>query len=381
MRRLIDVGAWAYLAYGLVLILAFGSLYLQYDAERRLRLEALTERTHEAFEQIDHIVSLAWNEGLQMRLVAGDFYLLRGHSEARQNFLVERALKQSRHFDGFALDQPPPPLSKDTIGNLTGDGRPLEFDESHRRELELAFLLNADFRGTAAALPHLSRLYYTSLRGFQNLVPWVPSSVSRWRRQAVEADAFRRGLPAANPDATPYWTDPYANPHDAKLTVTLGVPIYEAETFRGVLAMDLALDALSDFVHRQRSELTTALIVNDAHRLVAHPVLIDKTEAETPHLHEVVPESLKTAIADVRAASTGAFAAAGDHLVWSRGLDGAPWDYIVYLDSGDVVAHTIAGMTPEAIVVLLLVVSLAAVEMARRNSLAAREARDKAEAA
>ena len=375
------VQGWPYLVYGLVLIVAAGSLVAQYRAERQLRLEALTERTHEAFEQIDHIATLALDEGLEARLVARDFYRLQGHSKARQDFLFERALERSRHFDGFALDQPPPPLDKDTIGNLTGAGRPLEFDASHRREIRLAFHFNANFRGTAGAIPHLSRIYYLSQRHFQNLLPWVPSSESHWHPQGAEQESFRHGSPMENPDGKPYWTNPYVSRHDGKLTATLGVPIYEGQRFRGVTAMDLALDALSDFVHRERTQLTTALVVNDSHRLIAHPVLIDTTEAKAHRLDEVLPNGLKTVISDVRAASRSGYVEAGGHLVWNRRLTDAPWDYIVYLETGGLLADTVAGMAPEAIVFLLLVVSLGAVEWARRSYRSARQARDKAEAA
>ncbi len=84
---------------------------------------------------------------------------------------------------------------------------------------------------------------------------------------------FINALPAQDPQKTVVWSEPYQDAALHGLVVTNSIPVYTFETnFRGVAAMDIQLNVITDLVSNIRIGTTGyAFLVDKDNRLIAFP--------------------------------------------------------------------------------------------------------------
>jgi GAF domain-containing protein/HAMP domain-containing protein len=84
---------------------------------------------------------------------------------------------------------------------------------------------------------------------------------------------FINALPAQDPQKTVVWSEPYQDAALHGLVVTNSIPVYTFGTnFRGVAAMDIQLNVITDIVSNIRIETTGyAFLVDKGNRLIAFP--------------------------------------------------------------------------------------------------------------
>ena len=141
---------------------------------------------------------------------------------------------------GYALELPPT-LSADQVAHLTGLGDLGRLDESTRREIAMALSLTPSFRWAKQIHPTSPWVYYVSARGFVCLYPWVSPEEYFISPSMLTREFYNEGLPKNNLDRHAFITEVYLDEYGQGLMVTLSAPVYEGDSFRGVVALDFAL--------------------------------------------------------------------------------------------------------------------------------------------
>ncbi len=203
----------------------------------------------------------------------------------------------------FSLDQLPPSISKDEIGNLTGFGGLKGRDDYFRKEMEVALSLRSAFTRIIQNLPNAAWVYYVSLSRFEHVYPWVPSTQAAYKDEDHTQQYFLRGLPENNPKREPYHTDIYDDDFGKGLMITMGRPVYDGDRFTGIVALDFTLSTLDSILARFPRQFGEAYLVDANKTVIAYSqradskqqvtlpasVMIDRAMAEAttaPHVYE-----------------------------------------------------------------------------------------------
>ena len=141
----------------------------------------------------------------------------------------------------FALDQMPPGYSTDDVGNLTGWGGLQGRGAAFQAEVEVALSLRSAFVEIHRAVPNAAWVYYVSTNRFMHVFPWTPSAETAYDDDSLQMPYFALGTPRANPGRNAYQTDVYDDDFGKGLMITLGRPVYVADTFMGIVALDFTL--------------------------------------------------------------------------------------------------------------------------------------------
>lgn len=165
-----------------------------------------------------------------------------GEAYLRNNLKLDTAylqdyLKYNPETDVYSLDSFGNTALQLKAGNLTGRGE-IPTDEKIVEELGLVFLYNSFFSQIYARVPEISRIYYTSASGFQNVYPWVHSSEHAYTDEMLQAPFFLRAGPRDNPSHWPVWVTAPAGTEGADKILSLSSPIYDGARFRGVVTID-----------------------------------------------------------------------------------------------------------------------------------------------
>jgi len=150
---------------------------------------------------------------------------------------------------GYGLSRMPVPAEPAASLNLTGLG---EFggDASLSHELQMALALDSMFRWVKEIYPETPWVYYLSARRFMCVYPYIPFDDFFMDDAFHDMDLFVRGTPARNPQRRAYVTEVYLDEAGKGQMVTFGAPVYEGDTFRGIVGFDLTLASLSRSLQR-----------------------------------------------------------------------------------------------------------------------------------
>jgi len=132
-------------------------------------------------------------------------------------------------------------------GSLTGLGN---IPESGivRQELDMALNMNDFFSAFYNKYPEITWLYYTSDHDFILEYPWTPSSVFSYSEKLKTVAFYTAAIPFNDPSRTAVWTPVYQDESGKGLMVTLSSPIYNGDTFMGVVSLDLTTKKLGELM-------------------------------------------------------------------------------------------------------------------------------------
>lgn len=89
---------------------------------------------------------------------------------------------------------------------------------------------------------------------------------------ATSQISFKTATPLFDPQRTPRWTFPYQDPTGTGLVVTVSVPVYISNQFKGVMAADLKLDRISAQVEKITVGQTGyAFLIDDTGHIITMP--------------------------------------------------------------------------------------------------------------
>lgn len=146
-------------------------------------------------------------------------------------------------------------------------------EEPLARGLRDSAALDTLFPAILAEHPEFTAIYYIDaqgtmryapVRGVQDLLP--PDLNFR------EQETFTLTGPTGNPDHKPYWMTPYPDDANQGLLVTVNVPVYQGDEFRGIISIDVSLTRLIEHLNSIKpTPGGYAFLVDRDKKLVAAP--------------------------------------------------------------------------------------------------------------
>jgi phosphoserine phosphatase RsbU/P len=332
-----------------VLVIAAVLVYLQFERGMESERALLAQRMREHAVSLDAILKASADYVDGMQLQAETWYETHPEPIPASPLLEEILASQT---DGFVqLDRPPGAWTQEDLGNLTGyiGAR----DASLTKELEMALALNPLFKVIKNSIPNAAWVYYTSARDFINIFPWVTSTAFVFSPELYTHEFFFGGKPENNPDRTAFWTEAYLDEYGKGLMVTAAAPVYQGDTFRGTVALDLTLDVLNDFVAGWQSDFGELFVVNDRGQLLAHPRLVTEGEKQVHEMEAAFPEPLQIQTRNLLAVAERRLISSEGYLVEAVPLTYAPFTLVLVAPELDLWIDTL--QTGLAAVAMLLI--------------------------
>jgi len=250
--------------------LVFVLLYVGFRAERGSTLEITRERVLARAQALDARFGELSYEVNSMRYWAEEAF----NGPPLPDHPLLATLHDIPGTKAYGLENVPTQLRAEAVGNIFGRGSTSEIPSSLLREINLALWLFPQHRTALAANRELVSVHYNSFSHMFAVSPWIShkelltrstkKDVSAVLDQATSLDALRMGLPERNPSRQPYWTALYDDPAGRGLMITHAAPVYQGNTPRGVVGVDISLAFLNYFVRRTPHDSGLYYIVGTA---------------------------------------------------------------------------------------------------------------------
>jgi PAS domain S-box-containing protein len=323
-------------AFTLYLLAVFCILFLallvvlgkHYRSNTQYENASLLSDFKEQVSHIENLLAMVTTRIEGMRIRAEWDLLMRRQQEALQAPPAFFSLTEENPAAAFNLDHVQPPLTTESVGNLTGVGQLRNRDPAFYRELYMALDLNPDFRATSEAIKDAAWVYYTSAADFLNIYPWVSSAKFKFSYEFYTHEFFQLGTPEKNPERKLFWTEVYVDEYGKGLMTTCAAPVYDQDRFLGTVAIDLTVDFLNSIVKKFRPQTGEMFLVNDRGQLLAHPSVISSADTHTKSLEAALPEPLRHSIRDIAKIEENRIVALDGYEVIHQGLAVAPWQAI-----------------------------------------------------
>jgi len=169
---------------------------------------------------------------------------------------------------GYGLINLPPPSSPLSNLNLTGLGATTKIHDL-KEELEAALSLEPIFKWVKSTYPNTPWVYYLSGQRFMCVYPYISFDDFFMDNSFYDMDLFTKGLPINNPQRKPYITDVYEDEAGKGLMITIGAPVYNKSTFKGIVGFDLTIKSLSNSIKKENYYGDNLYLVNDKFEILA----------------------------------------------------------------------------------------------------------------
>ena len=275
------------------------------------------------------------------------------------------ALKNDSTGTYYHLDEAP---DKKLVGNLVGEGSLANLTIDQRREIDMAYSLNPQFKALKKNLRTLSSAYYVSESGFENHFPWKPSHLFKWEQNSLKshflADLSLFHSPYGN---SVNWSDTYVSKEGTQIILTCAASIYQEEKFLGVVAIDFSLETINDFITSITNPYGRLLIVNNYESVIADTNFKNIDNPIIVKSQQVLPKELS--LEEINKLPRKELTRLKDYWVFQVASRFAPWKLIYYVSSSAVLLATLEEIGPS---VLFLIIS-AIVILGVANTLIAQE--------
>jgi PAS domain S-box-containing protein len=234
----------------------------------------------------------------------------------------------------------------DAGGVISPPGR---LTEALAREVTAVEPIFALSHATHAAHPHLRWSYYFSQsRAFVSIFPWGPAAQFVGTQEPEKTfdgyydyDVYRLGEAAANPGRDAYWTPVYLDAGGAGLMVTHASPVWDGDTFLGIVGTDVLLGRLSDYLAKFPSTAGRVVLIDQADNVVAADRGLSSAATE--------PTKVAALLGTLPTAPTGGhFRKVGGVLVSSVPIEGTPWRMVMTISASAAATAMAAEMWPHA---------------------------------
>ncbi|KAF0815237.1 putative diguanylate cyclase YdaM [Andreprevotia sp. IGB-42] len=284
----------------------------------------------------------------------------------------------------FGLNHVPATMVTMRVGNIYGLGSFAAADEQLQREVQMALWLFSLHRAALRATPELAAVYYDSVQPMQAISPWVShqSMVLQTRaantaamiRQLQQQRFITQGEPAQNPKRLPCWSRPYPAGIGQGSLISYGAPVYEGNTFKGIVGADLRLDFLAAHMKQERLAGGRLFVVQGKSGRAAQGTVIASSESiaagkAPPSLAGML--GLPAAALEDVLSTEGEFQPEGRNYLIAVPVQQADWWLVYQVPRSRVLLNVVEQLRPAAgIVVALLLLLILTFHRLRRSTLA-----------
>lgn len=342
----------------IILVVAFFiMLTKQYALEQNYKKTILLRHFQEQAAYLDTLLARVTEHVEAMRILA-EADLLQSRAVKTLNQSLEfHSLADVADENRFHLDAPTPPLTREMIGNLTGQGSIHDRSSDFYNEIHMALCLNPMFRSAARAIENVAWVYYTSQNNFINIYPWVASKDFKFSTELYTHEFYNLGLPQKNPDRERFWTNVYVDEYGKGLMTTCAAPVYDNDRFLGTVAIDLTVDFLNTIVQKFNLKQGVMFLINDRDQLLAHPTLITSDDKRTKSLKETLPQAILGSLDLFMGIPDNEIARVSSFNILRCHLKQAPWQ-VVYIEQVPPFGSTFIGLIgvgPITVLVMLMI--------------------------
>jgi rsbT co-antagonist protein RsbR len=144
-------------------------------------------------------------------------------------------------------------------------------DQDLARDIRASASLETLFSALIAQYPNAVAVYYIHPRGFARYYPVIGlADISPPDYRLTDQPFYTVAAPEANPSRATRWTKPYLDPVGQGLMITASTPVYDGDTFHGVIGVDVSLARLSDYLGKLKPTPNSyALLADQQGKLVA----------------------------------------------------------------------------------------------------------------
>jgi len=352
--------------YVVILVLAAFALRHMWQQHLDTRLLVAEDGMEDAAARLDGLIEESSSHVTMLRISAENTLhdLANRHQSAAGLY---RHLHVSADNQGYCSKEEAPDGHGPPLTSVSGLGELPVVGSALGQEIEMALLLAPQFAATAENIPNMAWAYYTSAQRFIAMYPTTSCQDFRFSDELHAHEFFSLGRPEVNPARKQFWTSAYVDEAGKGLMATIGAPVYDQEgKFRGTVAVDLTLAALSTYLVGQELGEGKLLIVNAQEQVLAHPSLLVGNIAFAPRLTEVLP-GYGAALRYLVFAERAGFSAENGQLFAARALKGAPWRLVYVTSESALHWHAWMDTRIEVAGLLLLIMVIVAFETARRK--------------
>lgn len=219
--------------------------YYLFDSHLSHQKEHIRLSSAKTASNFDHEMTMRAFSIMAMRKIAEQYLMERN----RLTLDPTRHLRRIESLNGYTLDLPAG-YNAGEIGSITGAGPVPAADSPTAREVAMTIGLMPLFQTVSARDKDTPWVYYTSQNRFTSLYPRVSPKVFFYTDKSLQYDVFTMALPKNNPRRNVFWTPPYRDEAGKGMMVTVAAPVYEADHFRGSVALDISLSKLGWLLER-----------------------------------------------------------------------------------------------------------------------------------
>lgn len=143
------------------------------------RLSYLQLRLREQSQALNYLIRVRADAVYGLQIQAQGYLAMKRYGQPE----LPSGLQENAAGTYYHLDNTP---NKKLVGNLVGQGSLAELTLNQRREIDMAYSLNPQFRALKKNIKTLLSLYYVSDSGFENHFPWKPSHHFRWNKTVLK---------------------------------------------------------------------------------------------------------------------------------------------------------------------------------------------------
>ena len=358
-------------AYVAIVVLTLGFFLYQIYQKRAEEIASILGHVDRHGQLIEFVLRNSADYIEASRVTALNFYA--GTPAGDNASLVHSGLssKISTVHDGsrFHLDSIAEP---DSTGNLTGDGRIEDRTPRFYRDVDMAFELAKDFQVISLNLPNAVSSRFIGVEQFSYVFPWQESSKERFSSADYSQPTWQMGTPELDPVRGKYWAPVYYAGKDKGLLAPVGVPVYDGDSFRGILSIETSLDYLNRINGDFGYPLGMVMLVDANGKVLAHPKLFADTldVQQVPSFESALPRGVSKD--EVLALPDRTPVELGGHIVIRHSFLNAPWNLVYILPSGELSAKLFAerGVAMLAVVLSLTLLMLVTYYVTAREFIA-----------
>lgn len=276
-------------------------------------------------KNLDALLKIA-TEQVQALKIKAELYYAPPHKPTSIWF---KYLKDIPSKNVFCADTVPTVL-QGYCGNLTGAGSIKNRSDEFYQDINMSLDLYSQFVITMYLVPNAQWVYFVSVDRFYIVYPWVPSSQLHYTDASLKEPFLDLGTPENNPDRSLFWTPIYLDEAGMGLMVTLSAPIYNGDTFKGTVSLDLTLRELNQILKKMvllPNDKTFVLLINDQQEILAHPSS-NLPDNKIFHLCDILPPELKNQPDIIKPDHENQIYEVGDYIIRYVTLKHAPWKLV-----------------------------------------------------